>query len=110
MDSRSTGGLMKMKQLSLASDLPVSTIKFYMAKGLLMVPEKEKPNVVYYDEAFLKRLLIIKKMRAEGMSIKSMKSILNKYPFEKVSDGTISAGRRGRRKPTSWERRSALPR
>mgnify|MGYP003933406133 CR=1 FL=1 len=86
MDSRSTGGLMKMKQLSLASDLPVSTIKFYMAKGLLMVPEKEKPNVVYYDEAFLKRLLIIKKMRAEGMSIKSMKSILDKYPFEKVSD------------------------
>lgn len=77
---------MKMKQLSQASGLPVSTIKFYMAKGLLPVPEKEKPNVVYYDEAFLRRLLVIKNMRSEGMSIKSMKSILDKYPFEKVSD------------------------
>ncbi len=86
LDSRSPGGLMKMKQLSQASGLPVSTIKFYMAKGLLPVPEKEKPNVVYYDEAFLRRLLVIKNMRSEGMSIKSMKSILEKYAFEKVSD------------------------
>ena len=77
---------MKMKQLSQAAGLPVSTIKFYMSKGLLEVPEKEKPNVVYYDEAFLRRLLVIKSMRAEGMSIKSMKSILDKYSFDKVSD------------------------
>jgi AcrR family transcriptional regulator len=77
---------MKMKQLSQASGLPVSTIKFYMSKGLLPKPEKEKPNVVYYDDAFLKRLLVIKNMRSEGLSIKSMVSILDKYPFEKVSD------------------------
>jgi len=77
---------MKMKQLSQASGLPVSTIKFYMAKGLLPMPEKEKPNVVYYDEAFLRRLLVIKNMRSEGLSVKSMRSILDKYPFEKVSD------------------------
>ncbi len=83
---RERTGFMKMKQLSQASSLPVSTIKFYMAKGLLPVPEKEKPNVVYYDEAFLRRLLVIKSMRAEGMSVKSMKSILEKYPFDKVSD------------------------
>jgi AcrR family transcriptional regulator len=80
------GGLMKMKQLSQASGLPVSTIKFYMSKGLLKMPEKEKPNVVYYDEAFLRRLLVIKNMRSEGMSIRSMKSILDKYSFDKVSD------------------------
>ncbi len=79
-------GRMKMKQLSQAAGLPVSTIKFYMSKGLLEVPEKEKPNVVYYDDAFLRRLLVIKSMRAEGMSIKSMKSILDKYSFDKVSD------------------------
>jgi AcrR family transcriptional regulator len=75
-----------MKQLSQASGLPVSTIKFYMAKGLLPAPKKEKPNVVYYDEAFLRRLMVVKNMRSEGLSIKSMKSILDKYPFEKVSD------------------------
>lgn len=86
MDSRQQSGPMKMKQLSQASGLPVSTIKFYMAKGLLPMPEKEKPNVVYYDEAFLRRLLVIKNMRSEGLSVKSMRSILDKYPFEKVSD------------------------
>lgn len=86
MDSRQQSGPMKMKQLSQDSGLPVSTIKFYMAKGLLPMPEKEKPNVVYYDEAFLRRLLVIKNMRSEGLSVKSMRSILDKYPFEKVSD------------------------
>lgn len=86
MDSRQQSGPMKMKQLSQVSGLPVSTIKFYMAKGLLPMPEKEKPNVVYYDEAFLRRLLVIKNMRSEGLSVKSMRSILDKYPFEKVSD------------------------
>ena len=79
-------GTMKMKQLSKASDLPVSTIKFYMAKGLLPTPEKVKPNVVYYDKAFLERLIVVKNMRNEGLSIKSIKSILDKYPFEKVSE------------------------
>jgi len=79
-------GPMKMKQLSQASDLPVSTIKFYMAKGLLPSPEKVRPNVVYYDKAFLERLIVVKNMRDEGLSIKSIKSILDKYPFEKVSE------------------------
>jgi len=79
-------GPMKMKQLSQAADLPVSTIKFYMAKGLLPAPEKVRPNVVYYDEAFLERLIVVKNMRDEGLSIKSIKSILDKYPFEKVSE------------------------
>lgn len=86
MEDKTHDGPMKMKQLSQASGLPVSTVKFYMAKGLLPKPDKEKPNVVYYDEAFLKRLLVIKNMRSEGLSIKSIKSILEKYPFEKVSD------------------------
>jgi TetR/AcrR family fatty acid metabolism transcriptional regulator len=57
-----------------------------MAKGLLPAPEKVRPNVVYYDEAFLERLIVVKNMRDEGLSIKSIKSILDKYPFEKVSE------------------------
>ncbi len=86
MEDRTPAGPMKMKQLSRASGLPVSTIKFYISKGLLPKPDKEKPNVVYYDDTFLKRLLVIKNMRSEGLSIKSMRSILDKYSFEMVSD------------------------
>jgi AcrR family transcriptional regulator len=77
---------MRMRQLSSASGLSVSTIKFYMSKGLLPFPHKVKPNVAYYDEAFLRRLMIVKAMRSEGLSISSIKSILDKYPFEMVAE------------------------
>jgi len=77
---------MKMSQLAEAADLPVSTIKFYVSRGLLPPPEKSKPNVAYYDARFLKRLMIVKKMRSEGLAISSIKSILDRYPFEKVAE------------------------
>ncbi len=77
---------MRMRELSGATGLPVSTIKFYMSKGLLSPPRKVKPNVAYYDEAFLRRLMIVKAMRAEGLSVSSIKSILDRYPFEQVSE------------------------
>ncbi|MHB8895675.1 MAG: TetR family transcriptional regulator [Candidatus Geothermincolia bacterium] len=79
-------GAMKMSQLAAASGLTVSTIKFYMSQGLLPRPRKSKPNVAFYDEAFLKRLLVIKRMRDENLSVSSIKSILEKYPFQKVED------------------------
>lgn len=75
-----------MSQLAARSGLTVSTIKFYMSQGLLPRPEKSKPNVAYYDEGFLKRLLIIKKMRDEGLSVHSIKVILDKHAFTKVSE------------------------
>ena len=77
---------MKMSQLAAASGLTVSTIKFYMSQGLLPRPKKSKPNVAYYDEPFLRRLLVIKRMRDEGLSVSSIKSILQKYPFQKIDE------------------------
>lgn len=77
---------MKMSQLAATSGLTVSTIKFYMSQGLLPRPRKSKPNVAYYDEQFLKRLLVVKKMRLEGLAVNSIKSILDKYPFEVVDE------------------------
>ena len=77
---------MKMSQLAVASGLTVSTIKFYMSQGLLPRPKKAKPNVAFYDDAFLKRLHIIKKMRNEGLSVSSIRVILDKYAFGKVTE------------------------
>lgn len=77
---------MKMSQLAAASGLTVSTIKFYMSQGLLPRPRKSKPNVAYYDAAFLRRLMVVKSMRDEGLSVSSIKTILDKYPFELVSE------------------------
>jgi AcrR family transcriptional regulator/predicted DNA-binding transcriptional regulator AlpA len=76
----------KMSQLAEASGLTVSTIKFYISRGLLPRPVKSKPNVAFYDQRFLRCLLMIKKMRSEGLSISSIKSILDKYPFDRVSE------------------------
>jgi AcrR family transcriptional regulator len=83
---KAENGSMKMSQLAAVSGLTVSTIKFYMSQGLLPRPQKSKPNVAYYDEAFLRRLLVIKQMRDENLSVSSIKSILEKYPFEKVDE------------------------
>jgi AcrR family transcriptional regulator len=77
---------MKMSQLAEASELTVSTIKFYMSQGLLPRPKKSKPNVAYYDSSFLRRLLVIKRMRDEGLSVSSIKSILDKYPFDELDE------------------------
>lgn len=77
---------MKMSQLAASSGLTVSTIKFYMSQGLLPRPKKSKPNVAYYDEPFLERLLVIKRMRDEGLSVNSIRSIFEKYPFEVVGE------------------------
>ncbi|MGQ9474708.1 MAG: TetR family transcriptional regulator [Actinomycetota bacterium] len=86
METKNGNGLMKMRELSQASGLPVSTIKFYMAKGLLPAPRKVKPNVAYYDQAFLDRLMVVRSMREEGLSVRSIKNILDRYPFRDVAD------------------------
>lgn len=78
--------LMKMKQLSQVAGLPVSTIKFYMAKGLLPHPLKEKRNVAYYDRDFLDRLLVIKRMRSDGVSVNGIREIFARHSFRGISD------------------------
>lgn len=102
---------MKMSQLAEASGLTVSTIKFYISQGLLPRPEKARPNVAHYDSRFLKRLMIIKKMRSEGLSVSSIRSILDKYPFERVADWEAfkkSARSKGSRELGKEERLATL--
>ncbi|MBN1289950.1 MAG: TetR family transcriptional regulator [Actinobacteria bacterium] len=77
---------MKISGLSKASGVSISTIKYYISEGLLPRPEKSKPNVAFYDDSYLKRLMVIKQMRSEGLSIKSVKAILDKYPFKGISE------------------------
>lgn len=78
--------MMKMSQLSEESGLSISTIKYYISQGLLPHAEKKKPNVSRYDERFLEQLLLIKKMRDEGISISSIRTILDKHSFDFESD------------------------
>lgn len=100
---KNTKGLMKMSQLAETSGMTVSTIKFYLSQGLLPRPSKAKPNVAYYDEAFYKRLLIIKRMREEGLSISSIKAILDRYPFMKLSEWEAFKTNAGKKDPFELE-------
>lgn len=77
---------MKIGELARESGMSVSTIKYYLSEGLIPRPDKTKPNIAFYDTSYLKRLQIIKAMREEGLSIKSIKTILDKYPFKGISE------------------------
>ena len=86
MKDAAKDGMMWIGELSHASGLPISTIKYYLSEGLLPPPMKIRPNASLYDEKFLERLRTIAAMRAEGLPIRSIKSILDKYSFDGVSD------------------------
>lgn len=86
MEDAAKDGMMWIGELSHASGLPVSTIKYYLSEGLLPPPMKIRPNASLYDEKFLERLRTIAAMRAEGLPIRSIKSILDRYSFDGVSD------------------------
>lgn len=77
---------MKIGELAERSETSISTIKYYLSEGLLPRPDKTRPNVALYDDSYIQRLHIIKAMRSEGLSIKSIKKILDKYPFKGISE------------------------
>jgi AcrR family transcriptional regulator len=52
---------MKISELSAAAGLPASTIRYYIAEGLLPAPLKTGKTRAYYSKAHLKALLLIKK-------------------------------------------------
>ena len=57
---------MKMSELSQRSGIPVSTIKFYLRKGLLPKPRKTGETQAYYTLKHLDRLKLIQKIQKEG--------------------------------------------
>ena len=57
---------MTISELSSLSDLPLSTIKFYIRESLVPGPKKTRGTRAYYDESHLHRLRLIKKIQTEG--------------------------------------------
>ncbi len=66
-----------MSELSKHSDTPVSTIKFYIRKGLLPKPVKTGKTKGYYSANHLNRLVLIKKLQQdEKMSLNKISEII----------------------------------
>lgn len=66
-----------MRVLEEKSGFPRTMINFYIREGLLPVPEKSAKNMAYYDESFLERLRLIRKLKDAGLSLAQMKQVLS---------------------------------
>ena len=69
---------MKISELSLHTDTPAPTIRYYLREGLLPEPIRTSRNMAYYNTEHLSRLLKIQEMKKGGMSLKQIKAILKK--------------------------------
>jgi AcrR family transcriptional regulator len=67
---------MKISELSARSEVPVSTIKFYIRKELLPKPTKTAGTQGFYTAKHLDRLKLIQKIQKEGnMSLEKLREI-----------------------------------
>ena len=56
---------LKMKDLERATGVGRETIRFYIREGLLPAPQRPARNVAWYDESFVERILLVKKLQTE---------------------------------------------
>ena len=56
---------LKMKDLERATGVGRETIRFYIREGLLPAPDRPAKNVAWYDESFVERILVVKKLQTE---------------------------------------------
>jgi AcrR family transcriptional regulator len=69
---------MTLSELSGLSDIPITTVKFYIRKGLVPKPQKNRGTKASYSFKHLKRLKLIKKMQKEGnISLGKISEIIN---------------------------------
>jgi DNA-binding transcriptional MerR regulator len=68
---------LKMKDLERATGVGRETIRFYIREGLLPAPQRPARNVAWYDEAFVERILLVKKLQTERyLPLSVIKSIV----------------------------------
>lgn len=73
----STAKGLKISELSLKTEIPLATIKFYLREGLLPPGERTGPNQARYGPEHLSRLRLIRTMRdIGGLSIATIREIL----------------------------------
>ncbi|HYB99365.1 MAG TPA: MerR family transcriptional regulator [Candidatus Limnocylindrales bacterium] len=56
---------LKMKDLERATGVGREAIRFYIREGLLPEPERTGRNVAWYDESFIERIALIKRLQTE---------------------------------------------
>jgi DNA-binding transcriptional MerR regulator len=57
--------LLKMKDLEAATGVSREAIRFYIREGLLPEPQRAGRNVAWYDESFVERIALIRRLQTE---------------------------------------------
>ena len=91
---------MKISELSRLTNVPKSTIRFYLREGLLHAPLKTGRTMAYYDESHLRRIKIIQKLKKEArLPVAFLK--------EHIEEMETTLGKQGeRRSPDLADRRA----
>jgi AcrR family transcriptional regulator len=76
---------MKISELSVYTNIPAPTIRYYLREGLLPEPMRTSRNMAYYTEDHLNRLLKIREMKGRGSSLKEIKALVENSVEEEAS-------------------------
>jgi DNA-binding transcriptional MerR regulator len=69
--------LLRMSELAALTEVPPASIKFYIKEGLLPAPVKTSRNMAYYDETFVEKIRVIKKLQSQHfLPLRVIKEIL----------------------------------
>jgi len=65
----------RVEQLAAAAQLPVDTLRFYQARGLLPAPRREG-RIAVYEDLHLERLTRIRSLQQQGFSLSQIQRVL----------------------------------
>jgi MerR family copper efflux transcriptional regulator len=68
--------LLKIGQVSVQSDLPVKTIRFYEERGLIQAAKRTSGGFRLFEPSVLTRLSFIRRSQALGLSLNDIQDIL----------------------------------
>jgi len=65
----------RVEQLAAAAQIPVDTLRFYQARGLLPAPRREG-RIAVYEDPHLERLTRIRSLQQQGFSLSQIQRVL----------------------------------
>ena len=65
----------RVEQLAAAAQIPVDTLRFYQARGLLPAPRREG-RIAIYEDRHLERLTRIRSLQQQGFSLSQIQRVL----------------------------------
>ena len=100
---------LKIGEIAKRSNVPASTIRYYVGEGLLPKPEKANEKMAYYDEACIERLRAIQELKGkryfplyliknilrrmdEGLSLQEAETVENAVfgPVQNTGNGLLN--------------------